>query len=854
MKKYRLVLALALVVGLLAGVFTTPAVADPEPGDKIQIPIIGAVTGDFTDAETWIQVQAQSDDTGAVVFFWSGDYPQVCPTNADGPCGHLCLTPKDNEETWTIKDPQILAACPDGAKSAIIYFLQDDTDVDGVHDAIEACDAAAGITTYTAWKTWKDKWESGSAGWIRGGQGQAVVHRRMVGPAPDLIGVASDYVGIAPSMDGEWIGDGNTRSYYAPISMDAYHGFETVFHIQNSGQICTSITVYYQNQETCTVDYTEYVGDLAPGETIDVLVPDLGPDWLGSARIEAQTALGIIVDQFGRGLLLTHRANGPWVGDTVIYADLLYREYNGWVSGIQVQNTSPAAKTWVQVEFFDNSGDFLGLYGDWLCEDGATTFYLPSVDFLGGEYIGGAVVKSLQNLPLHGEWLDGQDIFAVVNLQNDYTDQGLSYNAHPEHEKRDMWVWDLPMIVKDHQGVTSEIAIRNNSNCTKLRAYIDFYNENGWVTSLPGLIIDPEHVEIYKLGQLGALLPPGFNGAASVYFYIEENFCAPDSPWYNVAMPSVIVKQEDTLVPGGSDRYSGYEGIPVYFYHEPCKGDVFGVVTDCYEDEIHEPLMGVEVSLDSVADGTTSSTGHYFIGDVPEGPYTASASKTGYLTREKPVTVICAEDVFLDFELACLNPLTITVKSSTDPYPPIQGATVVVTYTNPYDAGTDTQSELTNASGQAVFDIPILCDTGPQSVVYSASAAGFDTNSDTMSQWGEGPCDAYASDEIQLNSHAFVQGRVWCDGLVSDNDYFDVGEEQAGVLVKLYTNNVAKFLDDRTTDADGFYKFEVGNDLYPDFDFVDATDDLDVVANTQKVDVDNLLPDETRVVNFNICP
>jgi len=852
MKKYRLVLALALVVGLLAGVFTTPAVADPEPGDKIQIPIIGAVTGDFTDAETWIQVQAQSDDTGAVVFFWSGDYPQVCPTNADGPCGHLCLTPKDDEETWTIKDPQILSACPDGAKSAIIYFLQDDTDDDGVHDAIEACDAAAGITTYPAWKTWKDKWETGSAGWIRGGQGQAVVHRRMVGPAPDLIGVVSDYVGIAPSMDGEWIGDGNTRSYYAPISMDAYHGFETVFHIQNSGQICTSVTVYYQNQETCTVDYTEYVGDLAPGETIDVLVPDLGPDWLGSARIEAQTALGIIVDQFGRGLLLTHRANGPWVADHVAYADLLYREYNGWVSGIQVQNTSPAVKTWVQVEFFDNSGDFLGLYGDWLCEDGATTFYLPSVDFLGGEYIGGAVVKSLANLPLHGEWLPGQHIFAVVNLQNDYTDQGLSYNAHPEFEKVDAVVWDLPMIVKDHQGVTSEIAIRNNSNCTKLRAYIDFYNENGFVTSLPGLIIRPEHVEIYKLGQLGALLPPGFNGAASVYFSIEENFCAPDSDWYNVAMPSVIVKQEDTLVPGGSDRYSGYEGVPVYYEHLPCKGDLYGVVTDIQEPNV--PLEGVVIDVlgwgDDV-DATTDSTGHYEILGIDEDAYYVTASKSGYLSRTEEVTILCRQLVQRNFELACVNPLTVIAVDFEDNTVVIDGATVTVTATHPYDS-TWTDSGDTDADGEAEFDVPKL-KAGLQDAYVTVSKAGFQTATETFDDgaWDDQVvhCEATGTITVEVKALATIKGRVYCDGVVSpSNGYFDVGEEQEGVEVKLYegggVGSSGAYITSDDSNGNGWYEFAG----------LDPDDNYDLLVGSTREE-DELDPDPGQILvrDIDIC-
>jgi len=101
--------------------------------------------------------------------------------------------------------------------------------------------------------------------------------------------------------------------------------------------------------------------------------------------------LGIVVDQLSgpsssinQGTLLTYcgmpykyLAGEELEWDTTWYADLLYRETSGWGSSIQVQNLTQASKpTFVTVDFMDQSGDDILFVGDWVCRNGAITFWV----------------------------------------------------------------------------------------------------------------------------------------------------------------------------------------------------------------------------------------------------------------------------------------------------------------------------------------------------------------------------------------------------------------------------------------------------------------------------------------------
>ena len=527
MKKLYLVLALVSVMGLVCALQlpTTITALAAEPGRRVQISRIDKKGG----WSTWIQVQNVGvEGTGAVAFFW-GAYSGLCPSNDPGPMWHACMSIPENG-VWTLR-----GQIPTDAYSAIIYSVD-------ASDFQDAC-SDADLTTTADWNAWEDDYEGT-------GQPLAVTVNR-VGPDDFGTSVSSTYVGIDETMEGR----GSPYGYFAPYLMKGYYDLDTEMTIQNSGRYCVSVWIYYREQEDCGLSYAQHIQQLAPGEAVRVRVPrvpELGGDesWLGSAYITASQPLGIVIDQtsfeplsMGQDMLLTYWAR-PYKDseDTVFYADLIYREWSGWSAGIQVQNlTQQSRSTFVTVEFMDNSGGHLLSLGDWVCANSSVTFHLPAIIDLGMNYVGAAVIRSRS-----------EPIFAVVDLKQPTTRQGGSYNAHAEHEKEAVTDIALPSLTKGYQGVTSQIAIRNNSDNGGIMLTVEITDETGRVvTRIPSFWLPPRHLKVIDLANTGSLIP-GFVGAGRV------RVVGNDGP--TEVMPSAVVVQQGA---GLGDITAIYEGIPV---------------------------------------------------------------------------------------------------------------------------------------------------------------------------------------------------------------------------------------------------------------------------------------------------
>ena len=343
-KKFRLLMALVLVTGLLGGLLTSSTVsADPTPGDVIEIPRIdvGNVfgTGDWT---TRIQIQnVGSCATTVTVEFWGG-WSKLCPPNQPASLGTVQMwIPVGG--IWTLQ-----SAIPAGAESAFVTHTPDPTCVPPFNPELAVTVDRWGLDPYGEFT------------------------------------LSSSYTGVSdPAM----VDPGPPYQYYAPYVMHGYHDLDTTITIQNSGNICASIWIYYKEEGNCEYMKAQHIEQIGPGEAVRIgpgpdadlryPSPELDPEWLGSAYITANVPLAIIVDQLShapsanRAVLSTMRGmpyveSGPTLfpptpatpWDTRWYADLLYREISGWSSSIQVQNlTQDSRPTFVTVDFFDQSGD-----------------------------------------------------------------------------------------------------------------------------------------------------------------------------------------------------------------------------------------------------------------------------------------------------------------------------------------------------------------------------------------------------------------------------------------------------------------------------------------------------------------
>ncbi|MGA9348429.1 MAG: hypothetical protein WBW48_06450 [Anaerolineae bacterium] len=958
-KKHWSILGLALgvlVLGVVVGLMTVNTVAaDPTPGVRIQIPRIdvGDALGICTDTcdacedlcdhysprydydecaaceancedcvqdnywETWIQVQNVGDeDTGAIFFGW-GEYSELCPSNAPGPIVHYCALIPENA-LWTLR-----GQIKEGVRSGIIYSVRADA-------FQEACDDAAWAQGNThRWLEWEKEWANGDGikfdlegrpamTWGPApGEDLAVTVTRY-GPNDYGTFVSSTYTGISEDMEGA----DPPYEYYAPYVMKGYNGLDTELTIQNSGQLCTSVWIDYLEQGSCYTVYKQHIEQLAPGEAVRVKVPcsDVGAIscyWLGSAHISAEVPLGIIVDQTtfelpcpggpDPGTLLTYRArpkvevrDSQIVTDTLVYADLIFREWSGWEASIQVQNLSRTGqRTFVTVDFMDNSGDEILFLADWVCPPGSTTFYLPPVYDLGFNYVGAAEIQSHDQVSFPGEVTPAQPIFAVVDLKkadDPFTTQldakAGSYNAHPYSQK--VWVDEiaLPFMAKDASNMytpwTSMIAIRNNSNCNKIRPKIWFKDETGVLLcelQIPWL--QPKHVKLIDLDNVGCLYP-GYIGAAKVIIEPEEveQLCDKDNDGHadnEPIMPSVIVVDEGV---GGiaGDTINVYEGIPYSTGDKLCDADLLGTVRDA---NLMTLLDGVTVTVPGGkaeywynpltmrweytykdAIGTTGPGGMYEIEDIvtfgtlePAGTcYTVTASLEDFLCSYRDVCLHCGEDKVLDFGLICdTNTWYGTVKqwvaTPEDGAPPIKDATVTANWTAYPDTCDDGVTiTATNAAGYFHFTQELPKDVD---ITLTISKDGYDVVTHTHKFEGLTCGETYFftdtnhstdPDWIALNCWAEVSGVVWND--INNNNQLDLGEPLLpGATCTLYTDGMGKILDTKLTDEYGVCRFDVGHDKYPDFDFT-TNNDLEIGVGAMIKSVDDVKPCEVRIVNF----
>jgi len=493
----------------------------------VQLPVIQVGEG----WETLIQVQNVGPlPTSAIMFLW-GDYSSTCPFNDPGPIASLCSDPIPPGSVWTVRGDALA-----GARAAIVYPVS----LDQAGTKCEEAQNAVGDSS--AWRTWVEQWEAEA----RGGVLAVTVHR--LGPDDGGTTVSSAYTGISEELD-EPI---STFAYFAPLNKRAYDGSDTELYIQNSGRVCTSVWVRYQEQESCQREYDQHIEQLAPGETHRTIMPEaLGEGWLGSASISGNVPLGIVVDEWGQGMLFTHQV--PLLaevnGSLLSYAPLVYLGQE-WSIVVQVQNLSQTGQpTFVTVSFLDDNGDPFGSASDWICSNGSRSFYGPPT--LPGQFIGAAVIESQSHiLPPTNDEIPGSPVYALVKLLNSSTGQGMSYNAIPQGQAEGIEAFALPRLVKNDQGWSSEIALRNNSVQNRLHIALDIYDGDGLLTTVP-LTIEASHVSYVRLDDLGSV-PDAFVGSGVMWVTDVEG----DGP----LLPAVVVVEKAS---GSGDLTEGCEGVPL---------------------------------------------------------------------------------------------------------------------------------------------------------------------------------------------------------------------------------------------------------------------------------------------------
>ncbi len=576
---------------------------------RVQLPVLGGDT-----CETWIQVQnVGKKETKALLVAWGE--PGFCPPQSAGPLKTECSGLIRPGSAWSFATGQI----PNGARSAIVYSLNASDRIRNERGnqlpfADAVCDAIfqLAVGSHIEWLQFDEAYRyqdvfggpiGPSGDQLRldfaahPGEPLAVSVNRTCMDTDAGVAMSAAYTGISSDMEGAIDPRYGGYGYYAPLIFADRNDLNTWLYVQNSGIECTSLEFWFKAQDNCLRPILGDVLALAPGETLHFDPSTvIGPDWLGTAWIRSTQPLGIVVDTMGDNHFSSYAGVFADVfdlslslGNQINYAPLVYSEYQGWDSAIQVQNLSATVNAKVKVYFLDRSGDVITTLVDWICPRGSQTFFLPVIAALPGNWTGSARVESQEWWSPGQPLVDPPKVVSVVLLDR-WADpartvrrEAVAYNAQTECLLYD-WqiatgtkggltsgsaVFAIPMVAKGNRGITSEIGI---TNLVPKPGFTDFaiflYDQNGLLDYVCQKLSEKQ-VEYIDLNTWGAV-PPGFLGSMVVSAVFWEHPVFDDEGGFErnlvglggVAVERVGATLGDEDVPG--DESKAFEAFPVF--------------------------------------------------------------------------------------------------------------------------------------------------------------------------------------------------------------------------------------------------------------------------------------------------
>jgi hypothetical protein len=582
-------------------------------GREVHLPILSFLGTD--PCTSWIEVQSIGCDWGKAVLVAWGE-PGFCPPQAAGPLKVECTGLLKPGSTWNLMNSQV----PDGAKSGILFkFSARQLSEYGLDRVFGYDDILADLMCETLffgvvgdaddYRRFKKAYDEGGtfAGIpqdIAAGEGYLAVDVLRDCPSTVTAGarITSKYNGIAGDALGAYDSVYGGYAFYVPVVYGNRDQFNTWIYIQNGGLECSSLEVWFKTQDDCLRATICDIATLAPGETYQLdATACVPPGWLGSAWVRASQPLAVAVDIVGRDVLMTYTGEPAELnytfdpnqatfttGNQVAFGPLIYSEYQGWDSGIQVQNLSPVVAAKVKVYFLDRSGGVITTLVDWVCPRGSQTFFLPVVFNLPGTWVGSVRVESQEWLTPGGPRVAPPNIAAVAmlikyaDLQRTQTLEALAYNLLPEHLVYDWQIGGagsgglysgvglvaIPSLLKDRggTGVTSELAI---TNVVPKPGFTDFaifiYDQNGLLDYVCQKLNEKqvEYIDLQRWGYINN----GFKGSAviSATFW-EHDVFAPDGRFNRnlVGLSAMAIERSRTVlgVDAVGDEAAGAAGIP----------------------------------------------------------------------------------------------------------------------------------------------------------------------------------------------------------------------------------------------------------------------------------------------------
>jgi Subtilase family len=285
-----------------------------------------------------------------------------------------------------------------------------------------------------------------------------------------------------------------------PLIMKETNGWSTSFTVQNTTEGPATLTVDLYDEEGRLAH--SFPSNLPAHGSITyepARIPVLPRGFIGSAVVRSDAALsGVVNEDRPDRDRLTYE--GFSAGTSVAWAPLLMRHYHGWNTGIQIQNLGAGPATARVTYTTRSASEPLAVSTFTIAPSASRTLYQPLDDRIPPDWVGSAVIESL----------DGQPLAAIVNQVN-VTGPGMSYVGISRPSPRIF----APLLFKNAGGWSTGLQVQNAS---LLAANLEasFFGNSGdggpWsetVAAAPGA-----SATFYQ--PASAQLPEGFVGAGTV--------------------------------------------------------------------------------------------------------------------------------------------------------------------------------------------------------------------------------------------------------------------------------------------------------------------------------------------------
>lgn len=190
------------------------------------------------------------------------------------------------------------------------------------------------------------------------------------------------------------------NTVYLPLIMKDAGGWNTSVTIQNTSPRSTSMTLrFFDGSGRSVYTLPATLPPMGSATYHPARLPGLPTGFVGGAVVRADSPIAGVVneDRLGRDRLTYE---GFTVGARMIWVPLLMRASGDWDTGLQVQNLGTAS-TSARVTFY-TSGASTALAETTLslAPSGSSTLYQPADDRIPSDWVGSAVVESLDDQPL----------------------------------------------------------------------------------------------------------------------------------------------------------------------------------------------------------------------------------------------------------------------------------------------------------------------------------------------------------------------------------------------------------------------------------------------------------------------